>query len=475
MKKRTKIIIGLAIACAGTLVLAACGGNNNPYPDRAKEGYTVSVKFDANGGQFSKPNVSFVYLYRLEEAQKGIKLSTPDMMGRGTVVKADYFLAGWYRERELRTDEAGRPLDELGAVCDTEQAVLDEDGNPVTENGEPVMQLVSENGLPQGYYYSDPWDFDRDVFTCEEATYSPGEYTLTLYAAWIPLYHYDFYAMGASGWEKYSTYSYNPQLLSEIGLPQWNDATGAMDYGYFPQKDGSTFLKAYKDGEKREEIDKLTAGSWDKEHALATEHTIPVYTDWREGLWFRIGTAQQFVDNLRSDGCYEILADLDFEGVIWPAAFATGSFGGTILGGGHTFSNITVEQRNSSTRNGGLFGNLLATARFEEVVFSDITYSLMAGSRIPDASFGLFAGVIAAGAQFRDVTVSGTLRIGSNDPSVNLYPQYQGERQNYSVGLFAGSGTPEGVQCEGIALETLEGYGATADESGNVTIEIVET
>ena len=191
MKKKTKIVLALAAACAGTLVLGACAGPTPKdfYAEEKNGGYSIAVHFDMSGGTFaSNKNTQVDHLYRPSDLEKGIKIVPPNERLGTTVYeveKTGYFLAGWYRNRELREDTDGRPLDVEGNVCDIEKEVLDEKGNPKKDiNGDPITILVSEAGLEQGYTYSDPWDFDKKL-TLQDVDLD-AEYALTLYAAWVP-------------------------------------------------------------------------------------------------------------------------------------------------------------------------------------------------------------------------------------------------------------------------------------------------
>lgn len=442
-----KVIIGLAVACAGTCLLAACG-TPSKYPEYADEGYAASVYYDANGGLFgSKADTHVVYVYPNEEVKKGVKLLSPsDMRDKYeptqqlSLTRDGYFLAGWYRERTERTNEAGEPLDEDG-------------------------ELTSVSGKPQGYIYDGYWDFDTDVFQLDHVEYKEGEYTMRLYAAWIPNYTYEFYEKTGGEWQKYGTYTFNPLFQQTIPLPSWNTTTGAMDYGQFPSLTGNTFVNAYTDAEMSEPVEALEAVEWDREHGVAIDRVHSVYVEFKKGVWFQIDTAQQFANNLRSDGCYEIRANLDFEKVVWPVAFSRGTFGGTIRGNGHTFSNISVKQDNTSDTFGGLFGRITADAVFENVRFENLTYTLGAGSRLQGARFGLFAGELSQDATMTDVTVSGTLVIGGN-----RYPQMTGDRKAYDVGLLTGNYVTGGISMAEIKLRAEEGCEASADASGVVTI-----
>jgi len=424
MKRRTKILIGIAVLFGATLALGACAWDT-PYKSFNKSGYTVSVRYDANGGQFaSTDGVTIVDVFSAEQAKSGIRLVEPGAEERGEKAaglssvsrSGGYFLAGWY-EKKLETDANGNALDADGQLC-------------------------SATGKEQAYTYS-RWDFDSDRLTIEDASdLDSGEVVMTLYAVWLPYYTFSFYEETASGsWEKVATYSFDPTLKSStLALPYWEDevagadtatCSAAMVYGSFPTVEGKTFKALYLDKNKSQKADGSIThmGYVDLETGTAVNPDNAYYGEWDEGTWFHIYTVDQFTRNARVDGSYEIYADLDFTGVAWSTGLSRGDYAGTLHGNGHTLSNITVTQTTNSQLYGGLFGRILAEAEISNVTFANVSYYLNAASRAQDGSFGLFAGTISSSASVSGVSVSGTLHIG------NVYPDYS----KYSVGLLCGN------------------------------------
>ena len=440
MKKKTKIIIAFALACAGTLVLGACKGDDNPH---LKHPETVSVRFDPNGGAFnSRMGVYVTDRYPLEEVKKGIKLLPPEYEGRmpnGPMepTRSGYFLAGWYEKKELRTDGNGNPVDEDGNLC-------------------------SVSGKEQSYTYSDPWDFEKDVFQRDEAIkYEEGVYDLTLYAAWIPFYTYRLWgevetAGGGTDWEVVATYSYNPERASdsEIPVPEWNEETGALDYGKFPDSSktsGKTYVAVYADKSKSEALTSIThPGTWDPATGTTSNNIKDYYGDFLDGVWFKISNAKQLVSNARANGCYEILDDLTFSatsadsGVTWPLTFANGDFSGTFVGNGHTITGAAVTQSSNDMIHVGLFGTIQASAKFTDISFENISFNLQLGSRRRDAEFGLFTGNLSNSAVMENVSVSGKITIGAE-----VAPQSYG----YTLGLLSGNFVTKGISLGNITVE----------------------
>ena len=114
--KRKWILTALLVLA---LVLSACGAEESPYAVNDSQGYTLSVKYDANGGIFTTNTSVMVDSYDLSQVPQdggkaSIALLQPDNALRGndafTAVKNGYFLAGWYAGRtETGTDEEGNP------------------------------------------------------------------------------------------------------------------------------------------------------------------------------------------------------------------------------------------------------------------------------------------------------------------------------------------------------------------------------
>ena len=441
MKRRTKLIIGLITASLGCCVMAACSTDDSPYGEMNMP----TVHYDSNGGQFLGSSfVTITDAYPLEQAQAGVKLVEPGDAIRGdkgapisSVSRSGYFLAGWYQTRDLRVDGNGNPLDEDGNLC-------------------------SVSGKEQGYIYSDRWDFEEDVWTVKsDWQYAQGEYDLTLYAAWIPNFSYEFYEETENGWKLYGAYSFNPNNTpedKEIPIPSLDEEGVSMQYSEtFPQSSGKTFVAAYTDEEKGQEVKTYTHDGYvDEEKGVAVNRVVKCYTTWKAGVWFNIYTAKQFYDNSQLNGCYDIKADLDFQtdsetdSVGWSLALASSTFTGQIIGNGHKFTNIKVQQSNASQNYGGLFGRIADEVVIKDATFENVTYILGAGSRLNPSNFGLFAGFLATGATVENVTVTGTLQIG------NIYRT--ADYATYNIGELIGNSTSRQVKgiTHTVAVERYE-------------------
>ena len=104
MKKWNRLLV-VVMAVAVLAVLAGCAGQETPYEKNDAMDYTVSVKYDANGGVFTTNTTVIVDSYNLQQLPKSadgkaqIALITPDHTDRGnnafTATRTGYFLAGY--------------------------------------------------------------------------------------------------------------------------------------------------------------------------------------------------------------------------------------------------------------------------------------------------------------------------------------------------------------------------------------------
>ena len=403
MKQKIKVLLLTALTLGSICLFTACGNEQTPYEINDEENYTVSVKYDANGGVFTTNTSVIVDSYNISDmkAQDGvveIPLITPDDKSRGNdafkATKSGYFLAGWYAERT----EDGQ----------------DDDGKTL-------------------YTYGDKWDFEEDVLEVDvDKTYSSQEPVITLYAAWVPLFEIEFYSLDSG--EYINSYEYDPSVVKEIKIPEWDEETGAVEMYNFPENDGYTFNGAYYDEAGTQQIVSVLehVGEVDEETGTADETVMKVYVDWLEGEWYHIYTVDQFLDNASIKGNYEIHADLDFTDENWPSSLMYGNFTGSIKGNGHKFTNIELKQTNNSKVNAGLFGNLTEEASITDLTFENVTFTIEKGTRVAGASFGLFAGTLSDGAELSNVNIlNGVIQIDSSC--------YFGVN-DYSIGLLCGTG-----------------------------------
>ncbi len=420
--KRNLIILSVALlACL--VLLGGCAAEPSPYEQNDANGFTLSVRYDANGGFFTTNTSVIVDAYDPSTLpQQGgsysLALLSPDDAARGkdafAPVNNGYFLAGWYAERTQ---------------------------------------------TPDGYVYGKRWDFASDKLEVPaDGTYSSAEPVLTLYAAWVPLFRVEFHDLHSG--ELLGSYAFDPNDGTQLKVPNWNTETGAVDMYRFPVKPGHTFRAVYTDAEGKHAVKDAEIshnGTVDYETGTGKDTAMKLYVDYMEGEWYRIYTADQFLDNASVTGSYEICADLDFEGKIWPTSLMHGSFGGTIQGNGHTIKNVTFVQTNNSKTNAGLFGALTDTAQISDLHLQNISFTIKAGTRVVGTSYGLLAGSISAGATLVDVTITDSCLYVDSDC-------YFGTDE-YAIGLVCGSGEA-GIDYSGITAA------ATGSDPERVSITV---
>ncbi|MBQ4564104.1 MAG: hypothetical protein IJA58_06465 [Lachnospiraceae bacterium] len=419
MKRKLKSIVVAFTLFAAMFLFTACGEQEDPYRDNDAANYNVSVKYDANGGMFTTNTSVIVDSYNISDLKTNsegnveIALLSPDNSLRGkdafTAQNSGYFLAGWYAERT----------------------------ETLNEQGEKV------------YVYNKRWDFEESRLEVNpDETYSASEPVITLYAAWVPLFEIEFYALDTG--EYLNRYTFNPEEVSEIKVPVWDEKTGAIEMFDFPERAGYTFDGVYLDAEGKEAVDTLTVthpGTVDYVNGAAKDSVLKLYVDWKEGEWYHIYTAKQFKDNASVNGNYVLHADLDFADEIWPTSLMYGNYSGTIEGNGYTIKNVQIAQTNNSKVNAGMFGHLTEKAVFTDLTFENITFTIKAGTRVVGTSYGLLAGTISAEATFTNVAVkNSTLQIDSGC--------YFGA-DDYVIGLVCGMGDPGVIDYSGITCEAV--------------------
>ena len=438
---KRKALLAASLLLVTMLFLNGCAPKKTPYELNNQDHYRVSVKYDANGGLFTDNTTVITDSYNISDlatnsqGQVEIALLPPDASVRGTDAFAPrnngYFLAGWYSQRNETTDEAGN----------------------VT------------------YTYNGKWDFEADLLSLEpDDDYNAAEPELTLYAAWIPLFEIELYALDTG--EQVSTMTFDPTLTNEVLIPTWDETTGTVKMNGFPQRDGYTFNGAYYDEQGKQAVTTPAIahpGTVDSLTGTGSDLSMKLYVDYMEGEWFHIYNAEQFADNASLKGNYILHSDLDFSDEIWPTSLMYGNFTGTIEGNGYSIKNIDLRQTNNSKVNAGLFGNLTEQATISNVIFDNASFTIEAGTRVKGTSFGLFAGTISEAATIENVTVANsTLKIDSGC--------YFGA-DDYSIGLVCGMGSdakldPAGITCMAVG-DDPENVNITVN-GNTVTLEITE-
>ena len=548
---KNKLIKIISLLCLSAICFGLVACSDKETPDTWKErGYYVSVLYDPNGGKFiDSDNVSVMDMFRPADYVKDsddtvhIKLTDPTSRKRPTsststnitLKKDEYFFVGWYKERIIKTDEEGSPVDENGEklikvgdsyhylangdVVEKDVTIKDKDNNEtvvkkyyddngngreVDKNADGVWYVKSS--VTPACTYSGLWNFENDTFDYKD---SDGVASLTLYAGWVKNFEFVYYYSVDDGvtWTNYNkntSFNYltanseGTEDLDTIFLPRWDN--GKQNYRHlytnrtsyqFPKINNTTFLGAYTDPDCTNEItEKLEhVGTLDVEHAVASDRIMDVYVKLDDsGEQFRISTAQQFVDYADVNGIYIIESDvLDFSGLedgdSWPTLYTADEFNGKIYGADNkkvTFKNVKAEYSDLYAYYGGLFGRLGDKAVIKNVNFENAVFDILQNMSMvrEEVYYGLFAGDISDKATVSGVTVSGTFRIGRIGN-----PELFGGESLYNV---LANGKTNGITKGNISLvvygeQSFNGYdymfnpeNVQIDSEGNITFEFGE-
>lgn len=426
---KNKVIRSALLLALLLTFVTGCAQEPTPYEVNDAANFTVSVKYDANGGTFTTNTSVIVDSYDPAKTGGTIALLPPDAAVRGNdafaAVNNGYFLAGWYRECTRQSD----------GTC----------------------------------LYAGKWDFENDLLTVDPAAaYSSADPVLTLYAAWIPMFRVNFRDLQSG--ELLDTYVFTPDAGADLTVPALDETTGAVQMHKFPARSGYTFNGAYYDAEGKHAVDTaqvLHTGTVNYENGTAENAEMDLYIDYTEGEWYHIYTAEQFRDNASVNGHYVLHADLDFEGEIWPTSLMYGNFSGSIQGNGYTIRNVELTQTNNSKVNAGLFGYLTENASLTDVTFENVTFTIKAGVRMVGTSFGLLCGTVSGDAELENVAITGSrLQIDSSS--------YFGVDE-YVIGLVCGMGDAARVSADitcQVVGDLPESMIATVD-GNDVTLEFV--
>ena len=379
MKRNIKATL-LVLALSLGLLATACADEPTPYEQYDKDNYTVSVRFDANGGYFDTGVSTITDSYNISDIAKNssgmaeIPLLSPDDEARGTRAPENkgYFLAGWYTERI---------------------------GNET-----------------EGYTYKNRWDFSENTLQVDpQKSYSASEPILTLYAAWAPEFEVVIYDLETK--VELGKFTINPFDSSDIVFPKWNESTAELDLYDFPEKKGYTLKCLYLDEEGSEAVtveSMAHPATLNLEDGTVQNNLVKLYAEWDEGEWYHIYTAEQFVKYADFDVNYVICADLDFTNVEWPSKLISSSFNGKIIGNGHTISNVSLTQTDANAANFGLFAKLGELAVIKDITFDSPTVTIKGGLRKAGSQYGLFTGNLSEKATIEGVSIlNGCLEIDS--------------------------------------------------------------
>ncbi len=425
MKAKILSLIMAVLTIAALTTLVSCK-EETTFEKLDAEGYTISVKFDANGGDIkgSKSNILNTFNPKdfevNAEGKIEIALMTPDDDRRGesgklTFSKPGESFVGWYKER------------------------------------------IPVNGVDgkDGYTYSGLWNFETDRLVLDpNGDYTSAECQLTLYAAWVPKYTFNVYTKDESG---------NPLLLEtiesfELELPEWKENAPKIEMHDIGDRKGYTFDKVYLDENYTTlfEGESLT-GERDTETGTLKNKVVNIYTTWLTGTHINI-YSEKDMRLVTGDSVCHLMNDLDFANSTW--TLNSLKFGGIFYGNGHKISNVTLNTTFANASN-GLFADITADARFEDITFENIQHTVNVGRVKADNTFGLFAGKVSPDAVFENVSISGALLFGTDCNNLKNYTNI-----SYGIGIFSSDTTPLGIDISAITVDLVD------KENSDFTLQI---
>ncbi len=400
MKRKIILSLAAAIILAALMALVSCS-DGSPYGDYDDEGYTVSVKFDANGGTFAGRNeVYIVDVFHKDAGSIAILKPDDDRRGDSTTrlpaTMSKHLLTGWF-------------VDTLDSSC----KVVDGGGNEIT------LEALKNTA----------WNFDEyRIITDKSKAYSSENPVLTLKAGWERYNTFEFYVKGEDGtsWTAVADKNGNPLVYEALTLEyptknltfdqqgKYLSGNGDWKLGNYKLPANTTFVAAYLDeeltipvkgdgesGRLNEEIYVQKTGADSAEH-------IKIYIDCKDGVWYDIYSAKQMSSIGKTNVNYNICTDVvDFEGIDWPFD-GTSVFHGQITSeNGAIIRGVSAKQATNANRTsfGGIFYSLGAKSVIKNITFEDVSYKIT-GS-LQEASFGMLAGRVVDGATLENVAISG--------------------------------------------------------------------
>ena len=316
-KKSKRILLAALIVVAFSFFLfSAC---SKPFIPE-KEGWSVLVTYDANGGKFNNADTTGIKTYKYKPAVNIIEPSSETGASLPEPTKEGMHVIEWY------------------------PAEVDDEGNPVKQNGQFVLRDT-------------PWNFGEDILPEEDG------FKLYLVAKWAKNYSLTI-DVGEEA---------RADGVENIVYTNFDKAGPVSVPGIEPEWAGHTFYYYYDSENNRLE----TSEDW-SEIVLSDENPdVTVYVNWLNGVW-RIVTSPEDLEIIVPNANYLLDADIDFmdyktekPGKLNIAK----NYNGTFEGNGHAIKNFKASYRQGgpSDINIGLFSfgtkGILRNVRFENASF----------------------------------------------------------------------------------------------------------
>ncbi|MBO5776530.1 MAG: hypothetical protein J6R35_04070 [Clostridia bacterium] len=414
-KRKLTLVILILVALIAVLTLSACK-SDTPFKGLDKSGYTVSVKFLANGGTVKgQQDISMLDVYNLANAKtddngnKLIKILPNDSELRGQnaftiqhLYSDRYYFGGWYKVESF-----------------------DDNGNPVL---------------------GEKWNFDSYLTIDPNKEYNSDNPVLYLAAKWEPYFTFNIYVLNDQN--QFELNSTSQQLI--LDYPTWDTSKGVLKYNDYPTVNGKSFDKAFTSQDMTTEI---TANLTEADISFVDGVAQPynVYVTYKDGEWFNVYSAKQ-IKSPKANAHYVLMADLDFSerGATW--AFGTMTFNGSIYGNGYKIKNIEASSLTTATY-GGLFGKLGENAKIDNVVFENVSFTAN-GTIKNEADIGFFAGTYEATASITNVSFTNCKLILAHSLHTDFVSKWTNDF--IVIGKFSASGIPTGIDTTGITVENAD-------------------
>jgi len=460
MNKTIKAALTLVLVLTAILLITSCS-DGSPYGSYDDEGYQISIRYDANGGMLTDGVSTIVDTYGLsglpeKDGMKIAQLIAPENTEvRGDVNKFSprkngYTCVGWYAERK---------------------EAVDEDGNTY-------------------YTYSKRWDFEKDRLKLDpNKEYTASEPLMTLYAAWVPNFSFEFYSIDDPN-TVLGTVD-NVSVGGKIEAPIWDESDDSLYLGDLEDvikenMSGKTFIAVYTDPEGTQRISGesiVHQGTINYKNATALNPTMKLYIEAWDGEWKHIYKPNKLINKFDMAGNYVIMNDIDFrsyneileeyEYYKWPSTNVNNEFTGKIVGAKKEngepvkISNIVFNQTSVSTKGViGMFGRIGAGAVIDNICFEDACMTIDKGSPMAaKMSFGLLAGSIDDNAVINNVSISGVIKISSKCSFRQI--------EQVTVGLVCGSGNRHGIDYKNVKVEKVDDVDSFSAEIIGDMVELV--
>lgn len=365
IKKKTLLIF--LLSAVALFSFAACGKTAFNPEELIAQGYHNVITLDFNGGA-TTASEKYIKLY----LRDGAKISYEDIeKNKKAPLLNGYRIEGFARGTEK------------------EDGTIEFDTDPST--GEIVY-----------------WDFENDTVS--------GKEVFTLYTVWVK--RFNILVKSPEGTDSLVYYlPENDSDTAQIAAETLNNAINSPA--------GHTFIGEYYYDQA---LENQVTFPYTFEKVKGNE-TVIFYAGWVEGDFNIVRTEADFRNGIRNGVSMYLTTDLDFadaEGN--PTALSIiANYSQEINGNGHTVSNFSISYVGKTGVNAdyfGLFRQIGATAYIHDVTFESFTMTAENTGNPTFVSIGLFAGQIAAGARFDNVTVSGslvyTLRAGFSGDRIGI-------------------------------------------------------